>query len=48
MFLSAMVDQMRGSLNGLALAQRAVDSKILETIRSEIQERINPGSNRVK
>jgi glycerol-3-phosphate acyltransferase PlsX len=27
--------------NGLALAQRAVDSKILETIRSEIQERIN-------
>lgn len=30
----------RALSNGLALAQRAVDSNILETIRSEIQERI--------
>jgi glycerol-3-phosphate acyltransferase PlsX len=30
----------RALSNGLALAQRAVDSKILESIRSEIQERV--------
>jgi glycerol-3-phosphate acyltransferase PlsX len=32
----------RALSNGLALAQRAVDSKILETIRSEIQDKISP------
>ncbi len=32
----------RALSNGLALAQRAVDSKILDTIRSEIQDKISP------
>jgi glycerol-3-phosphate acyltransferase PlsX len=35
----------RALSNGLALAQKAVDSKMLESIRSEIQRRINISPN---
>jgi glycerol-3-phosphate acyltransferase PlsX len=35
----------RALSNGLALAQKAVDSKMLETIRSEIQRRFNTSPN---
>jgi glycerol-3-phosphate acyltransferase PlsX len=35
----------RALSNGLALAQKAVDSKMLESIRSEIQRRINISTN---